>query len=80
MSLDAVVLPVAFPDDLLDQDVEYYSETETEYSMDAQRQWEESVKQLTGLVNNVLFPLLGKLIGRRTAHLIWHRFADWYFL
>lgn len=74
-----------------DTEVEYYSdpeysdldyldsESESEYGVSAQEQWEESIKQITGLVNYVLFPVIGKLLGRRTAHFVWLRFANWWF-
>lgn len=60
-----------------ESDSGYYSDSE--YGLTAQQQWEESIEQIRGLVNLVLFPLLGKVLGRRTAHIIWHRFADWWF-
>ncbi|KAF3985990.1 hypothetical protein FT663_05068 [Candidozyma haemuli var. vulneris] len=62
-----------------DTDIDYYSESDSEYYLSAQEQWEESLKQIEGLVNFVLVPLIGKLLGRRTAHVLWRRFADWYF-
>lgn len=60
-------------------DMDYYSELDSEYDILAEQHWEESVKQIQGLVSLVLFPLIGKLLGRRTAHTIWRHFADWYF-
>ncbi|KAM9904390.1 hypothetical protein OXX69_007579 [Metschnikowia pulcherrima] len=62
-----------------EEDSGYYSETESEYGLSAQEQWDESIKQITGLVNFVIFPLLGKLLGRRTAHIIWRKVANWWF-
>ncbi|KAM9904826.1 hypothetical protein OXX80_003813 [Metschnikowia pulcherrima] len=62
-----------------EEDSGYYSETESEYDVSAQEQWDESIKQITGLVNFVIFPLLGKLLGRRTAHIIWRKVANWWF-
>lgn len=62
-----------------DTDFDYYSETESEYELTAQQHWEESFKQVTELVHFVLFPLLGKFLGRRTAHVAWRRFAEWWF-
>lgn len=58
---------------------EYDSDTESEYVITAQQQWDESIGQLNELVSHVLFPLAGKLLGRRTAHSLWHRIADWIF-
>lgn len=62
-----------------DTEVDYYSDSSSDFELTAQEQWEESVKQITGLVNLVLFPMLGKLLGRRTAHVVWRRFAEWWF-
>lgn len=63
-----------------DTEVDYYSDdSSSDFDLSAQEQWEESIKQITGLVNFVLFPIIGKLLGRRTAHILWLRFADWWF-
>lgn len=58
------------------------SDLESEYSaysdeLSAQQHWEESLEQVNGLLTMVLFPLLGKIIGRRFAHGIWRRVALW---
>ncbi|QHS74842.1 Mim2p SPAR_L01530 [Saccharomyces paradoxus] len=55
----------------------YLSDEDTSLSnelADAQRQWEESLQQLSKLLNWVLLPLLGKYIGRRMAKTLWSRF------
>lgn len=62
-----------------DTDLDYYSETDSDYHLTAQQHWEESMRQITGLVNMVLFPLLGKLLGRRFAHMMWAKYATWYY-
>lgn len=62
-----------------DDKYEYDDYSDSEYGVSAQEQWEESIKQITGLVNFVLFPVVGKLLGRRTAHFLWLRFANWLF-
>lgn len=82
MSLD--VMPHTSPleplADLLmeESDLDYYLECDWDY-VTAQEQWEESLRQITGLVNHVLLPLLGKFLGRRTAHVAWRHFAEWLF-
>lgn len=56
-------------------------ETDSEYgdsALTAQQQWDESVKQITGLFNMILLPLLGKILGRRASKVIWAKFANWY--
>ncbi|GEQ66735.1 hypothetical protein JCM33374_g398 [Metschnikowia sp. JCM 33374] len=62
-----------------EEDSDYYSETESEYDLTAQEHWEESINQLTGLVHFVIFPLLGKFLGRKSAHIIWRKIANWWF-
>lgn len=61
----------------------YYSDSDSDDSLDsdlayinAQLQWEESVNQLKGLVALVILPLIGKVIGRRMAGVIWRRVLD----
>lgn len=46
----------------------------------AQRQWEESMNQLSGLFTMVFFPVVGKVIGRRAAHMVWARIASRIFI
>lgn len=69
-----------------DSDIDYdsdYSGSEYSigsYEVSAQEQWEESMKQIQALLSFVLFPLIGKLLGRRFSKVIWRRFADWWWL
>lgn len=67
--------------ELSDDDSNIDSITDTDYSLDltAQEQWEESMKQIQGLVNMIIFPLIGKVLGRRASKIIWAKVADWYF-
>ncbi|CAI4047441.1 hypothetical protein SUVZ_12G1540 [Saccharomyces uvarum] len=61
------------------QDDGYLSDEDTSLSnelADAQRQWEESLQQLSKLLNWVLLPLLGKYMGRRVAKTLWSRFIE----
>ncbi|ODV62424.1 Mim2p ASCRUDRAFT_74806 [Ascoidea rubescens DSM 1968] len=43
---------------------------------DSQVQWEESLNQLHALVNFIVLPLVGKMLGRRFANLLWSKIAD----
>ncbi|SGZ50172.1 CIC11C00000000648 [Sungouiella intermedia] len=85
MSLENLIQPQALYEldvgEINDNDTEfdYYSDSGSEFELSAQEQWEESIKQVTGLVNFVLFPMIGKLLGRRTAHIVWRHFAEWWF-
>lgn len=51
----------------------------SEYELTAQEQWEESLRQISSLMNLIIFPLVGKIVGRRVSHTIWAKFADWWF-
>ncbi|OBA20657.1 hypothetical protein METBIDRAFT_32626 [Metschnikowia bicuspidata var. bicuspidata NRRL YB-4993] len=63
----------------MEEDSDYYSESDSEYDLLAQRHWEASIEQITELVRFVIFPLLGKFLGRKSAHIMWRRFANWWF-
>jgi len=71
-------------DAYLDYDSDYASSSGDdslllEYdALSAQQQWEESMNQIQMVLGLVLFPLVGKLLGRRFSKLIWRRFADWW--
>lgn len=67
-------------DYLTDSDSYYYDDSGSEYELTAQEQWEESLKQINNLINLIIFPLIGKVIGRRFSHIIWRRFANWWFI
>lgn len=57
-----------------DEDYEYDSLAE----LSAQQQWEQSVDQITKLFSQVVFPLIGKALGRKFSHLVWGRVATWW--
>ena len=66
-----------------DFDSSYASEdvSDSEYdALTAQQQWEQSAAQLKALVEHVLFPLIGKVLGRRCAHVLWRQVAEWWFV
>ncbi|CUM46102.1 uncharacterized protein AC631_01406 [Debaryomyces fabryi] len=67
-------------DYLTDSDSQYYDDSGSEYDLTAQEQWEESLKQVNNLINLIIFPLIGKVIGRRFSHIIWRKFANWWFI
>lgn len=58
-----------------------YDTSDDEYEYDhsleltPQEQWDESMKQLENLFTFVVFPLIGKVLGRRFSHILWARFA-----
>ncbi|KAI5950904.1 hypothetical protein KGF54_003978 [Candida jiufengensis] len=56
------------------------SDSEDSYKLTAQEQWDESLKQITLLLSLVIFPLIGKLLGRRMSKFIWRRFANWWWV
>ena len=59
---------------------EEYDDEYSEYALSAQEHWEESMKQLTMLFSIVIFPLIGKLLGRRFSKIIWRKVANWWFV
>ncbi|KAK6460310.1 hypothetical protein DFJ63DRAFT_248423 [Scheffersomyces coipomensis] len=61
-------------------DSDYSSSEEDEYQLSAQEHWEESINQVKLLVNQIMFPVIGKILGRRFSHLIWRRIANWWFI
>lgn len=67
-------------DYLTDTDSGYFDDSSSEYELTAQEQWEESLKQVNNLINFIIFPLVGKVIGRRFSHIIWKEFANWWFV
>lgn len=67
--------------DVSEEESNIDSVTDSEYSMDlsAQEQWEESMKQIQGLINFIIFPLIGRILGRKVSKVIWAKVANWYF-
>ncbi|ODV67163.1 hypothetical protein HYPBUDRAFT_11759 [Hyphopichia burtonii NRRL Y-1933] len=52
-------------------DEDYESDDTDELKLSPQEQWEESLKQINSLVSFVIFPLIGKILGRRFSHTLW---------
>lgn len=63
-----------------DEEYDYDYETDSNYELDAQQQWEESLTQIEGLFSMLLFPLIGKALGRKFSHRIWKHIADWWYV
>ncbi|KAL6454807.1 hypothetical protein SBY92_004278 [Candida maltosa Xu316] len=74
--------PLSAPYDDTDDTDELYSDysSDSEYELSAQEHWEESVKQLTMLFSIIIFPLIGKLLGRRFSKIVWRKVANWWFV
>ncbi|CDK24259.1 unnamed protein product [Kuraishia capsulata CBS 1993] len=56
-----------------DSDYTYDSDIVTR---DAQAEWEENLVQLKTLLNFVLLPVIGKVLGRRFANSLWGAIAE----
>ncbi|KAG7700520.1 hypothetical protein KL951_000635 [Ogataea haglerorum] len=54
---------------------DYTYETDLVYH-DPQKEWEENLVQLKTLVNFVLLPVIGKVLGRRFANYVWMKIAS----
>ncbi|CUM63603.1 uncharacterized protein PRCAT00001184001 [Priceomyces carsonii] len=65
---------------VVDSDEDYESDYDSAYFMTAQEQWDTSMREITGLINMILFPLIGKLLGRRFSHIVWRKFANWWYV
>lgn len=63
-----------------DEEIGYESDESSMYELSAQEQWEESMRQITGLINFIIFPLIGKVLGRRCSHMIWGKVSEWLFI
>lgn len=61
-------------------DEDYESDDTDELKLSPQEQWEESLKQINSLVSFVIFPLIGKILGRRFSHTLWKRISEWWFV
>lgn len=49
----------------LDEDNLYTDEEDSLYSYDAEAEWEESKQQLNALFSLVIFPYIGKYLGKK---------------
>ncbi|KAI8981738.1 hypothetical protein BDF20DRAFT_862932 [Mycotypha africana] len=58
--------------------VEQYSTQEDDenslYSYDAEAEWEESKQQINALFSVVVFPFVGKWLGKKFSFWLWARF------
>ena len=57
-----------YDDELLDE----YENLEQERLAKINQEWQESVAQLKQAVNWIVLPLIGKLVGRKCARLVWN--------
>ncbi|GME69561.1 unnamed protein product [[Candida] boidinii] len=48
----------------------------TDLLRDPQKEWEENLAQLNTLLNFVLIPIVGKVLGRRFANIVWRKIAE----
>jgi len=60
----------------IDDESDYSTST---FTSDAEREWEESLKQLELLLGMVVVPFVGKYFGRKCAYWGWARFMEWQF-
>lgn len=67
-----------------EQMTENEDETSTQYTYSTdvfrkttQEEWEENLIQIKTLLNFVILPVLGKVLGRKFSLLVWKKFAEW---
>ncbi|ODQ78771.1 hypothetical protein BABINDRAFT_152943 [Babjeviella inositovora NRRL Y-12698] len=66
----------SYPESLVDSDYDYDSDYSDDDIVDAQKLWEDNLKQLNEVCFLILIPVVGKLLGRRFALNIWRIVAD----
>ncbi|KAI9301788.1 hypothetical protein BJ944DRAFT_270950 [Cunninghamella echinulata] len=56
----------------------YYDDEDdyTDYSYDAEAEWEETKQQVNTLFSLVIFPFVGKWLGRKCSFWIWSRWTN----
>ena len=59
-----------------DNDIRVFSDDENDslYSYDAEAEWEESKEQLNALFSMVIFPFVGKWLGKKFSFWLWTRY------
>ncbi|KAJ8655597.1 hypothetical protein O0I10_008685 [Lichtheimia ornata] len=62
-------------DDDIDTDGGYVSEGDSYYSYDAEAEWEESKAQINALFSLVIFPFVGRWLGKKFSFWLWSRYA-----
>ncbi|CAO3633305.1 unnamed protein product [Cunninghamella echinulata] len=50
--------------------------TNNDYSYDAEAEWEETKQQVNTLFSLVIFPFVGKWLGRKCSFWIWSRWTN----
>ncbi|CCH62426.1 hypothetical protein TBLA_0H01390 [Henningerozyma blattae CBS 6284] len=63
-----------YPEDLVEQERKLSLQQKLK---EAELQWEESLDQLHTVLNWVVLPLLGKMVGRRLARMVWQRVMNY---
>lgn len=53
------------------------SEAEDDYLSDAQKHWDENIRQLENAVFFILCPVIGRVLGRRFAQNLWFAYCDY---
>ncbi|KAI9322895.1 hypothetical protein BX666DRAFT_667504 [Dichotomocladium elegans] len=61
-------------DDDIDSERGYVSEDESYYSYDAEAEWEESKAQMSALFSLVIFPFVGRWLGKKFSFWLWSRY------
>ncbi|RKF63012.1 hypothetical protein OnM2_028094 [Erysiphe neolycopersici] len=79
MSITDSFIPESYSDDELDSlpSSEITDDTFSEYSSDAQEEWEASLQQLEMVLTMVIVPYAGKYFGRKFAFWSWAKYMTW---
>ncbi|KAF9582410.1 hypothetical protein BGW38_000244 [Lunasporangiospora selenospora] len=55
-------------------DISEFSTTSSTYTRDIQREWDENIEQLQQLFAIVIFPFVGRWIGKKVAYVVWTKY------
>ncbi|KAF9117097.1 hypothetical protein BGX27_003559 [Mortierella sp. AM989] len=59
-----------------DSEISDYSTTSSTSTRDIQREWDENLEQGRQLFAIVIFPFIGKWLGKKASYWIWTRFLE----
>ncbi|KAI9280988.1 hypothetical protein BC943DRAFT_330271 [Umbelopsis sp. AD052] len=67
-------------DDIDEGDDAGYLDDSTESSYDADLEWEESKEQINMLLSLVIFPFVGKWLGRKFSFWVWSKYIHSFYV
>ncbi|KAI1315364.1 hypothetical protein EDD11_000923 [Mortierella claussenii] len=62
-----------------DSDFSEFSSTSTTSTRDIQREWDENMEQGQQLFAMVIFPYVGRWLGKKVSYWIWTKFLEYHY-